>query len=283
MTNSDDATRLSRNLGERSGTSLGRYELVRRIGTGGMAEVYEAVHRGLKKTVAIKVLLPEVAGNADLRARFLREGEAASRIQHPHVVDVTDVAEDRGVPYLVMELLVGEPLTAVIERSKRLEVPRALDILLPIAAALTEAHRRGVVHRDLKPDNIFIARTANEKVVPKLLDFGVSKMTTAGVTSHTAASSVLGTPHYMAPEQALGVANVDARAEQYAFALVVYECITGELPFASDNIVALLHEVSRGVQTPPPPTCWTCRRRSTPSSCARCRPTPRTATPTSRS
>ncbi|MBK6810105.1 MAG: serine/threonine protein kinase [Sandaracinaceae bacterium] len=181
-TDADRASdRLSRNLGARSGTSLGRYELVRRIGSGGMAEVYEAVHRGLKKTVAIKVLLPEVAGNDDLRARFLREGEAASRIQHPHVVDVTDVGEDGGIPYLVMELLVGETLTEVIEGSKRLSVPRSLDILLPIAAALSEAHRRGVVHRDLKPDNIFIARTANGKAVPKLLDFGVSKLTTAGI------------------------------------------------------------------------------------------------------
>ncbi|MBK8590891.1 MAG: serine/threonine protein kinase [Sandaracinaceae bacterium] len=255
MTNLTDADRasdrLSRNLGARSGTSLGRYELVRRIGSGGMAEVYEAVHRGLKKTVAIKVLLPEVAGNDDLRARFLREGEAASRIQHPHVVDVTDVGEDGGIPYLVMELLVGETLTEVIEGSKRLSVPRSLDILLPIAAALSEAHRRGVVHRDLKPDNIFIARTANGKAVPKLLDFGVSKLTTAGIPSNTAISSVLGTPHYMAPEQALGTAAVDARADQYTFALVVYECITGELPFSSENVVALLHEVSRGVQTPP--------------------------------
>ena len=117
MTNLTDADRasdrLSRNLGARSGTSLGRYELVRRIGSGGMAEVYEAVQRGLKKTVAIKVLLPEVAGNDDLRARFLREGEAASRIQQPHVVDVTDVGEDGGIPYLVIELLVGETLTEV--------------------------------------------------------------------------------------------------------------------------------------------------------------------------
>lgn len=245
------ADRLSRNLGARSGTTLGRYELVRRIGAGGMAEVYEAVHRGLKKTVAIKVLLPEVAGNDDLRARFLREGEAASRIQHPHVVDVTDVGEDGGIPYLVMELLVGETLTEVVEASKRLSVPRTLDILLPIAAALSEAHRRGVVHRDLKPDNVFIARTASGKAVPKLLDFGVSKLTTAGIPSTTAISSVLGTPHYMAPEQALGAAAVDARADQYTFALVVYECITGELPFSSENVVALLHEVSRGVQTPP--------------------------------
>jgi serine/threonine protein kinase len=179
------SSRLADGLGSRSGMIFGQYELVRRIGSGGMAEVYEAVHRGLKKTVAIKVLLPDVAENADLRARFLREGEAASRIQHPHVVDVTDVGEHEGVPFLVMELLSGDTLTRVIREHRQLSLARALDVLLPIAAALSEAHRKGVVHRDLKPDNIFIARTSGGKVVPKLLDFGVSKMTTAGIPSET--------------------------------------------------------------------------------------------------
>lgn len=244
-------SRLADSLGARSGTTLGQYELVRRIGTGGMAEVYEAVHRGLKKTVALKVLLPAVADNEDLRARFLREGEAASRIQHPHVVDVTDVGEQDGVPFLVMEFLVGDTLTQVIREHRQLSLSRTLDVLLPIAAALAEAHRRGVVHRDLKPDNIFIARTPSGKVVPKLLDFGVSKLTTAGIPNETSRSSVLGTPHYMAPEQALGTSLVGAQADQYALALVMYECLTGVLPFVSENVVALLHEVSRGVQRPP--------------------------------
>ncbi len=244
-------SRLADGLGARSGMILGQYELVRRIGSGGMAEVYEAVHRGLKKTVAIKVLLPDVAESVDLRARFLREGEAASRIQHPHVVDVTDVGEHDGVPFLVMELLTGDTLTRLIREHRQLSLVRTLDILLPIAAALSEAHRKGVVHRDLKPDNIFIARTSGGKLVPKLLDFGVSKMTTAGIPSETSRSAVLGTPHYMAPEQALGTNEVGARADQYAFALVVYECVTGVLPFVSENIMALLHEVSRGVQRPP--------------------------------
>ena len=154
MTNSDDATRLSRNLGERSGTSLGRYELVRRIGTGGMAEVYEAVHRGLKKTVAIKVLLPEVAGNADLRARFLREGEAASRIQHPHVVDVTDVGEQGGVPYLVMELLEGGEIRKI---NKGKPDPESnFYILKSILKALVYLDSIGIMHRDLKPNNIIL-------------------------------------------------------------------------------------------------------------------------------
>ncbi|GAB4202500.1 MAG: hypothetical protein OHK0013_15840 [Sandaracinaceae bacterium] len=238
-------------LGARSGTILGRYELVRRIGRGGMAEVYEAVHRGLKKSVAIKVLLPEVADNEELRARFLREGEAASRIRHPHVVDVTDVGEDDGVAYLVMELLEGEALSDVLEYQGRLTVIRTLDVLLPIAAALVEAHRRGVVHRDLKPENVFIARAAGGRAVPKLLDIGVSKLTTEGIPSMTAVSAVLGTPHYMAPEQAMGLSPIDARADQYSFALMVYECIAGTLPFTSENVVALLHEVARGITRPP--------------------------------
>ena len=216
-----------------------------------MAEVYEAVHRGLKKTVALKVLLPDIAENEDLRARFLREGEAAARIRHPHVVDVTDVGEEDGVPYLVMELLEGEPLSQALASSPRLSVSRALDILLPIAAALTEAHRRGVVHRDLKPENVFIAKTASGKAVPKLLDFGVSKLMHTGAPNATATSAVLGTPHYMAPEQALGLSVIDERADQYSFALMVYECVTGRLPYESENVVALLHEAARGVSKPP--------------------------------
>ena len=240
-------------LGTRSGTILGRYELVRRIGTGGMAEVYEAVHRGLKKTVAVKVLLPETAENPELRARFLREGEAASRIQHPHVVDVTDVAEEDGVAFLVMEFLEGENLSQLLNQSpeQRLSLTRTLDILLPIAAALDEAHAQGVVHRDLKPENVFIARTSNGKVVPKILDFGVSKLAGNGIPSTTAVSAVLGTPHYMSPEQARGDADIDGRADQYSFALMIYECVTGTLPFRSDNVVALLHEVARGVGLAP--------------------------------
>ncbi len=240
-------------LGSRSGTILGRYELVRRIGAGGMAEVYEAVHRGLKKTVAVKVLLPETAANPDLVARFLREGEAASRIQHPHVVDVTDVGEDEGVAYLVMEYLEGETLNELVNKSPkgRLSLPRTLDILLPVAAALDEAHRNGVVHRDLKPENVFIAKSAGGRAIPKILDFGVSKLANAGIPTTTAVSSILGTPHYMSPEQARGDREVDGRADQYSFALMIFECITGTLPFRSDNVVALIHEVTRGVGTPP--------------------------------
>jgi serine/threonine-protein kinase len=253
MTDAPPPARKFESLGKRSGTILGRYELVRRIGTGGMAEVYEAVHRGLKKTVAVKVLLPETAGNPELRARFLREGEAASRIQHPHVVDVTDVGEEHGVPYLVMEYLEGETLSQLLAESpeNRLSLSRTLDILLPVAAALEEAHRQGVVHRDLKPENVFISRAPNGKAVPKILDFGVSKLTTAGVPSHTAVSAVLGTPHYMSPEQARGEREIDGRADQYSFALMVFECVTGALPFRSDNVVALIHEVAAGVGTPP--------------------------------
>jgi serine/threonine-protein kinase len=241
------------NLGTRSGTILGRYELVRRIGAGGMAEVYEAVHRGLKKTVAVKVLLPETAANPDLVARFLREGEAASRIQHPHVVDVTDVGEDEGVAYLVMEYLEGQTLNELVNQSPnhRLSLPRTLDILLPIAAALDEAHRNGVVHRDLKPENVFIAKSAGGRAIPKILDFGVSKLTGTAIPTTTAVSSILGTPHYMSPEQARGDREVDGRADQYSFALMIFECITGTLPFRSDNVVALIHEVTRGVGTAP--------------------------------
>ncbi|MCA9578455.1 MAG: serine/threonine protein kinase [Sandaracinaceae bacterium] len=250
-TPTDNASRLSSNLGSCSGQTLGQYELVRRIGAGGMAEVYEAVHRALKKSVAVKVLLPDMAENASIRDRFLREGEAASRIRHPHVVEVTDVGEHDGVPYLVMELLEGETLLRGVASGSRIPIARTLDMLLPIAAALAETHRSGVIHRDIKPDNVFIARSPSGRSVPKLLDFGVSKVTTDGIPAITAVTSVLGTPQYMSPEQARGATSVDARADQYSLALVIYECITGALPFESENVVGILYEVTQGITRAP--------------------------------
>ncbi len=140
------------------GTLLGRYEIKRQLGRGGMGAVYEALHRDLKKRVAIKVLSSALAANEEARQRFLREGEAASRIQHPHVVDVTDVGVDGAITYLVMEFLEGEDLAHRLVRDGALPVRDAVDVLLPICAGLTVAHEEGVIHRDLKPENIFLAR-----------------------------------------------------------------------------------------------------------------------------
>jgi serine/threonine protein kinase len=168
------------------GTMLGRYEVRRQIGRGGMGAVYEAVHRDLKKRVALKVLSVALAANEEAKQRFLREGEAASRIRHPHVVDVTDVGTDGALTYLVMEFLEGEDLSRRISRGA-LTTQEAADIMLPVLAGVGAAHDEGVIHRDLKPENIFLARARHSSAVqPKVLDFGVSKLTGgAGVMALT--------------------------------------------------------------------------------------------------
>ena len=137
------------------GRQLGTYRIVRCVGSGGMGEVYEAFHTRLQKKVALKTLRKSLAQKPEARARFLREGETASRIRHPHIVDITDIGEDGGVPFLVMELLEGETLSAIIHRTGALSVDAAVDLLLPVIDAVATAHDNGIVHRDLKPENIF--------------------------------------------------------------------------------------------------------------------------------
>ena len=158
------------------GTMLGKYRIVRPLGSGGMAAVYEALHTGIGKPVAIKILRA-VATEARAEARFLREAAAASRLDHPHVVDVTDFGTEDGLSYLVMELLRGEDLGAVVARDprRRCDPSCVVDIMLAVCAGVFAAHESGVIHRDLKPQNIFLARTPLGELVPKVLDFGISK------------------------------------------------------------------------------------------------------------
>jgi serine/threonine protein kinase len=227
------------------GTRLGKYLLGRLIGSGGMGHVYEATHLELRKRVAVKTLLPLLAAHREARARFLREGEAASRIQHPNVVNVTDVGTEEQTPFLVMEFLEGENLAQRLAREGGLAVPAILDLLLPIMDALASGHDEGVVHRDLKPHNIFLARGRDGRVVPKLLDFGVSKLVgddPAGAL--TGSMAVLGTAQYMAPEQIDGPRNVDARTDQYALGLVLYECVTGSPARQGTSMMGMLKAVA---------------------------------------
>src|SRR5262245_53562535 len=168
-----------------------------------MGVVYEALHLGLKKRFAIKTLHPAVARLPEAHARFLREGEAASRIHHPHVVDVVDVGTEDGIPFLVMEFLEGQSLEALIASTGRMELEAAISLLLPALSAVAAGHAQGVVHRDLKPANIFVARGSWGESVTKVLDFGVSKLMAAGDGTLTAPSSMLGTASYMSPEQAM--------------------------------------------------------------------------------
>ena len=235
------------------GTKLGRYDDVRLLGQGGMGAVYEAIHRDLKKRVAIKTLHPAVAATPGARARFLREGEAASRMRHPNVVDVTDVATEGNIAYLVMEFLEGEDLGALIARTRPLPIARSVDIMLPVFAAISVAHDEGVIHRDLKPENIFLART-RFGVDPKVLDFGISKLSSSGGGSTpalTGTGASMGTPYYMAPEQVRSAAGVDARSDQYALGAIVYECVTGRRAHQGSTIYEVIRSVGEGSFPPP--------------------------------
>ncbi|HEX2659374.1 MAG TPA: serine/threonine-protein kinase [Polyangia bacterium] len=234
------------------GQLVGRYRIVRLIGEGGMGAVYEAVHVVLKKRVAVKMLLPQVAQNQDARARFLREGEAASRINHPHVVSVLDVGEDAGAPYLVMEYLEGRTLGDFLAEPGRgpLALEEAADLFLPVVAAVAAGHDSGVVHRDLKPQNILLARGRWGDLVPKVLDFGVSKLIDHQGAPVTRTQAVLGTACYMSPEQARGARNVEARSDQFALGLILYEMVTGQRAYRGANDLEILYSASAGVVQP---------------------------------
>jgi eukaryotic-like serine/threonine-protein kinase len=233
---------------------LGRYQIVRLMGRGGMGAVYEAMHRDLKKRVAIKTLHPAVAAMPGARARFLREGEAASRIRHPNVVDVTDVATEDGVAYLVMEFLEGEDLSERLARSRPLSVPESVDVMLPVFGAISVAHDEGVIHRDLKPENIFLTRMRHGGAEPKVLDFGISKISSSGggnTLALTGTGASMGTPYYIAPEQVRSAAGVDARSDQYALGAILYECVTGHRAHRGETIYEVIRSVGDGSFPPP--------------------------------
>jgi hypothetical protein len=230
-------------------TVVGKYRIVRHLGSGGMGAVYEAVHSDIGKTVALKVLSRELAADPRARTRFLREGLAASRLHHPHVVNITDVGSENDVPFLVMELLRGEDLAACINRQPRgLPIEEAIDVLLAVSAGVFAAHQAGVVHRDLKPRNIFLARnTVKTEVEPKVLDFGISKLDGGNLagTALTESGALLGTVPYLSPEHVKGGVT-DARSDQYALGVVLFECITGRYPHEGHTSYAVLQNIAEG-------------------------------------
>ena len=230
--------------------SFGSYRIKRLLGRGGMAEVYEAEHTLLKKRFAIKVLKPEFFEQAEVRERFLLEGESAARITHPNVVDITDVGVTDGVPYLVMEYLDGATLAEHIQRTAPMEIQKAVHLLLPVVSAVMAAHNQGVIHRDLKPENIVIAKDAARRMRPKVLDFGVSRILDSDERRLTVDRGVLGTPQYMPPEQARGERS-DASADQYALGVILYEALTGRMPYEADSVLGLLRLAAKGDFPPP--------------------------------
>ncbi len=236
------------------GSQLGPYVIERCVGIGGMGEVYEARHTGLNKRVAVKALRRDVARKPVERARFLREGEMASQLSHPNIVDITDVGELDGIPYFVMEFLDGEDLSDLLRREAPLETERLVDLILPVVAAVGHAHENRIIHRDIKPGNILLSKTSSNQIVPKILDFGISKnMDGDDKGDLTQTSSLLGTPHYMAPEQARGAKYVDERADQYAVGAILYQGVTGLRPHESEGVpfLELMNSIATGDVTPP--------------------------------
>jgi len=220
-------------------TLAGKYTVLRPIGEGGMGTVYEVQHNALDRKFALKVLRPEIAQNAEHMQRFIQEARAAAAIGHPNLVSVSDFGqcEIRGkkVPFFVMEYLKGTSLAALLKTEKKLAPKRCAKIIKACADALAAAHAAGVIHRDLKPDNIFL--TGDSSDVVKVLDFGVAKM--QGTARLTKIGMVFGTPHYMSPEQARGQ-PIDHRADIYSLGVILYECLAGRVPFEADTSMGVL-------------------------------------------
>jgi eukaryotic-like serine/threonine-protein kinase len=219
------------------------YVLADRLGAGGMGEVYVASHTRLRKRFAVKLLAPGHAPEGEAFMRFRREAEITSRLGHPNIVEVVDFNEtEDGRPFLVMELLEGEDLAARLARGP-LDTDAALRIADQIASALHAAHAEQVVHRDLKPQNVYLARRGRDEAWVKILDFGISKIRgAAGGVTHSRV--VIGTPGYMAPEQAEGrIREVDAHSDQFALAVIVYEMLAGKPPFVGESIPSTLYQI----------------------------------------
>jgi eukaryotic-like serine/threonine-protein kinase len=209
----------------------GKYRLVRAIGEGGMGVVFEAVHERLDQRVAVKMLLPKVLDNPDVVVRFAREARAAGRLRSRNAARVIDVeTTDGAVPFLVMEFLEGHDLATELERRGPLPIDEAVGYLLQACNAMLEAHSSGIVHRDLKPSNLFLAQDGNERLV-KVLDFGISKLTFEPDSKLTATQTTIGTPAYMSPEQVRSSKDVDERTDVWSLGVILYESLTGKLPF----------------------------------------------------
>jgi serine/threonine protein kinase len=217
------------------GRVVAGYRIEERIGRGGMGLVYRAEHLNLRRRAAIKIIAPELAEAEGFHERFNREARIAAALQHPNIVTVYDAGEEDGLLYIAMQYIEGSDLSTVLRSQGRLRPYRALDVCRQVAAALDAAHAQGLIHRDIKPANVLIeGRTAF------LTDFGLTKRMEGTQTQLTQAGDVVGTIHYVAPEQIEG-GRVDARTDIYSLGCLVYHCLSGELPFARDTDVAVIY------------------------------------------
>ncbi|HYO51767.1 serine/threonine protein kinase [Archangium sp.] len=253
------------------GTQLdGRYEVVRLLGQGGMAAVYEVRHLGLHSTHALKVLNADLARSDDIRGRFLAEGRIQARLRHPHIVQVTEIVTTP-VAGLVMDYVEG-PTLGELCRGQGLEPRVLLEVFLPVLEAIEEAHKHGVVHRDLKPDNIIIGRDSRGRLQPRVTDFGIAKMLEgegSGGKARTQAGARMGTLLYMSPEQIRGAGEVDSRTDIFALGAILYEAATGRVAFHASSDYDTMKSIVEGTYAPPervvgglPPVIAGCIRRA---------------------
>src|SRR5919205_69304 len=230
----------------------GKYRIDEKIDEGGMGCVYRATHVLMEKVVAVKVLHPALAADDKIVARFTREAKAASRISHPHAINVTDFGEsENGIVYLVMEYLRGRTLKEVVRKGGPMSLERTVEIVRQVAGALEAAHNEGVIHGDLKGDNIMLEEATGGDWA-KVLDFGIAKIqqsiheTDPGLT---APNLIIGTPQYMSPEQCSQASDIDARSDVYSFGVIIYEMLAGHVPFTGDSPTAIM---MKHIQEPPP-------------------------------
>jgi serine/threonine-protein kinase len=219
-----------------------RYRILRKVGEGGMGAVYQAEHALIEKRIALKVLFPELTRRTDLVARFLQEAKAASRIGHENVIDISDFGQSpEGFVYIAMEYLDGRDLSQLIKSDGPQPWSRARPILMQIAKALRAAHEHGIIHRDMKPENVFLIQREGRPDFVKVLDFGIAKSVNddAGGPRLTQAGMIFGTPEYMSPEQAQGQ-TPDHRVDVYALGCLMYHLLTGDVPFHADNFMGIL-------------------------------------------
>ncbi len=223
-----------------------KYKLIRLLGEGGMGAVYEAEHILIRRRCAVKFLHPEIARNQDIVRRFIQEAQAAAAIGHKGIIDIYDVGTTQGgATYIVMEYLDGASLAERLEGGKRLAPAAAAEVAVQALGALAFAHKQGIVHRDIKPDNLFLTQQPGLATAVKVLDFGIARMRDPAEPQGrmTATGALLGTPYYMAPEQARGVTDVDHRIDIYAMGVVLYEAVTGRVPFEGQNVAQIMFNV----------------------------------------
>ena len=241
------------------GTIVGdKYRILRPLEKGGMGTVYEAVHTGLDRNVAIKILHPSLTENKRLVSRFVQEAKMIAMVHHRNIVDVLDVGYTvESVPFFVMEFLNGENLKVRMHRKEALSMREILGYMRDTLSGLAFAHNKGIVHRDMKPGNIFLAREPDGSTVAKILDFGISKLLSQGDVGkkpgeNTMAGAFLGTPAYMSPEQAKGnFDDVDQRSDIYSCGIIMYKMLTGMIPFKGETFVEVLHNVIFAPVPPP--------------------------------